>query len=175
MNRDLIISLSLIHYFIICCTRVYNTLPYIQCSERYHVKKMFVICLVLNSYGNLTLVLNHVKGKTKPASAGCSGQMGIAAPPTLAHFLCSSNCSTSLDSSTTLPLTIVCVTTFTIFLVLTSGSSVTDLRQDQSHANKKTCMILQLSETNIGGCTVIKYWCLYEYKNSTRSQNTHQL
>lgn len=41
----------------------------------------------------------------------------------LAHFLRSSICSTSLDSSTTLPLTIVCVTTFTIFRVLTSGSS----------------------------------------------------
>lgn len=41
----------------------------------------------------------------------------------LAHFLRSSICSTSLDSSTTLPFTIVCVTTFTIFRVLTSGSS----------------------------------------------------
>lgn len=132
MNLDLIMkmSLSLIYYFIISCTRVYNTIPYIQCSERYHVKKKFVICLVFKSYGNLTLVLNPIKGKTKPASAGCCGQMSIATPPTLAHFLCSSNCSTSLDSSTTLPLTIVCVTTFTIFLVLTSGSSVTDLRQD---------------------------------------------
>lgn len=42
----------------------------------------------------------------------------------LAHFLHSSICSTSLDSSTTLPLIMVWVTTFTIFLVLTSGSSV---------------------------------------------------
>lgn len=43
---------------------------------------------------------------------------------TLSHFLRSSICSTSLDSSTTLPLIMVWVTTFTIFLVLTSGSSV---------------------------------------------------
>lgn len=42
---------------------------------------------------------------------------------TFSHFLLSSICSTSLDSSTTLPLIIVWVTTFTIFLVRTSGSS----------------------------------------------------
>lgn len=47
----------------------------------------------------------------------------------LAHFLRSSICSTSLDSSTTLPLTIVCVTTFTIFRVLTSGSSAKESKQ----------------------------------------------
>ena len=41
------------------------------------------------------------------------------------YFLVSSICSTSLDSSTTLPLTMVWVTTFTIFLVLTSGSPAT--------------------------------------------------
>ena len=40
------------------------------------------------------------------------------------HFFGSSMCSTSLDSSTTLPLIMVWVTTFTIFLVRTSGSSV---------------------------------------------------
>lgn len=42
-----------------------------------------------------------------------------------AQFLSSSICSTSLDSPTTFPLIMVWVTTFTIFLVLTSGSSVT--------------------------------------------------
>lgn len=39
------------------------------------------------------------------------------------HFLDSSICSTSLDSSTTFPLIMVWVTTLTIFLVRTSGSS----------------------------------------------------
>lgn len=41
----------------------------------------------------------------------------------ISYFLVSSICSTSLDSSTTLPSTMVWVTTFTIFLVRTSGSS----------------------------------------------------
>lgn len=44
-------------------------------------------------------------------------------PPSSFYFFVSSICSTSLDSSTTLPLTIVWVTTLTIFLVRTSGSS----------------------------------------------------
>lgn len=47
---------------------------------------------------------------------------------TFGYFLVSSICSTSLDSSTTLPSTIVWVTTFTIFLVRTSGSSVQTVR-----------------------------------------------
>lgn len=42
----------------------------------------------------------------------------------LFYFFVSSICSTSLDSSTTLPLIMVCVTTFTILRVRTSGSSV---------------------------------------------------
>lgn len=41
----------------------------------------------------------------------------------LFYFFVSSICSTSLDSSTTLPLIMVCVTTFTILRVRTSGSS----------------------------------------------------
>lgn len=46
-------------------------------------------------------------------------------------FLISSISSTSLDSSTTLPSTIVWVTTFTIFLVRTSGSSAQTTRNRQ--------------------------------------------
>lgn len=63
-------------------------------------------------------------------------KIGTSAPLQVLYFILNlvissyfSNCSTSLDSSTTLPLTIVCVTTFTIFLVLTSGSSVIHLSQ----------------------------------------------
>lgn len=56
------------------------------------------------------------------------GDISVSLQRTLAHFLRSSICSTSLDSSTTLPFTMVWVTTLTIFLVLTSGSSVTQER-----------------------------------------------
>lgn len=52
------------------------------------------------------------------------------------HFFRSSICSTSLDSSTTFPFTMVWVTTLTIFLVLTSGSS-TKGRGEKNNAKTK--------------------------------------
>lgn len=103
-------------------------------------------------FGKLTLALIYVKKKktekkTKPASAGFPGQIDFTAPSTLVHLLRSSKCSTSLDSSTTLPLTMVCVTTFTIFLVLTSGSSVIDIfiRIHSSH----DCVVKRAEKYNI--------------------------
>lgn len=62
----------------------------------------------------------------------------------LAHFLRSSICSTSLDSSTTLPFTIVCVTTFTIFRVLTSGSSANNQSRIDHLTWKSKYIILYL-------------------------------
>lgn len=50
----------------------------------------------------------------------------------VSYFLDSSICSTSLDSSTTFPLIMVWVTTLTIFLVRTSGSSVERNSESQS-------------------------------------------
>lgn len=54
------------------------------------------------------------------------------------HFFRSSICSTSLDSSTTFPFTMVWVTTLTIFLVLTSGSSTKGRKKRKKKNNAKT-------------------------------------
>lgn len=64
----------------------------------------------------------------------------------------SSICSTSLDSSTTFPFTMVWVTTLTIFLVLTSGSSTEGKKKKNNAKTKRHDNLCKFSVLNLN------YW-----------------